>query len=59
MKHNVLMSKKHTLNTLNYLEHFLVYVSGASVCISISAFVFLVDAPVNIAISTLVLKFLG
>ena len=53
------MSKKHTLNTLNYLEHFLVYVSGASVCISISAFVFLVDAPVNIAISTLVLKFLG
>ena len=34
---------------LNYLEHFLVFVSAVSSCVSISAFVLLVVVPVGIA----------
>ena len=38
---------------LNYFEHFLVFVSHASVCVSTSAFASLFDVPVGIASSAL------
>ena len=46
-KHNDLMSKKHktVYMTLNYLVHFLVFVSVVSRCVAISAFTSLVGVP--------------
>ena len=39
------MSKKHKKDciTLNYIEHFLIFASAFTGCISISAFTFLLD----------------
>ena len=49
------MSEKYkkACRFLNYLEHFLVFVSAVSGYVSISAFVLLVDVPVVIATSAL------
>ena len=46
-KYNDLMSKKHkTVSmTLNFLVHFLVFVSVVSRCVAISAFASLVGVP--------------
>ena len=46
-KHNDLISKKHKTMymTLNYLVHFLVFVSVVSQCVAISAFAFLFGVP--------------
>ena len=45
------MSEKHkeVRKTLNDFEHFLVFVSGVSGCVSFSAFFSLVGVPVGIA----------
>ena len=45
------MSKKHKkkIRSLNYFEHFLLFVSAVIGCFSISAFASLVDVPVGIA----------
>ena len=57
VKHNALMSKKRKKSrTLNYFEHFLVFVSTVSGCVSISAFASLVDVPISIASSAVGLK---
>ena len=58
MKHNDLVSEKHkkVYRVLNYFENFLVFVSAASGCVSISAFVSLVGASVGIASSAVGLK---
>ena len=55
---NDLMSEKHKneCGALNYLEHFLVFISAVTVCVSISAFTSLVGAPVGIASSAVGLK---
>ena len=52
------MSEKHkkVCRTLNYFEHFLVFVFPVSGCVSIFAFVSLVGVPVGIASSPLGLK---
>ena len=42
--------------TLNYLEHFLVFISDVSGCVSICTFTSLVDGSVGIAISVVGLK---
>ena len=47
---------KKVYKTLNYLEHFLMFISAASGCVSISAFSSLVDIPVGITSSALGLK---
>ena len=46
------MSKKHKKDciTLNYIEHFLIFASAFTGCISISAFTFLLDIPQGITI---------
>ena len=58
IKHNELMSEKHkkVCRALNYFEHFLVFVSELSGCVSISAFASLVGFPVGIASSAVGLK---
>ena len=58
IKHNELMSEKHkkVCRALNYFEHFLVFVSELSDCVSISAFASLVGFPVGIASSAVGLK---
>ena len=45
------MSKKHKkkIRSLNYFEHFILFVSVVIGCFSISAFASLVDVPVGIA----------
>ena len=45
------MSKKHKkmFRSLNYFEHFVLFVSAVIGCFSISAFASLVDVPVGIA----------
>ena len=45
------MSKKHKkkIRSLNYFEHFILFVSAVIGCFSISAFASLVDGPVGIA----------
>ena len=52
------MSKKHKklCKNLNYFEHFLIFMSDVSVCVSISAFVSLVDVAVGIASSVVEFK---
>ena len=42
--------------TLNYLEHFLVFIFAVSGCVSISAFASLVGIPIGIIISAVGLK---
>ena len=41
---------------MNYFEHFLVFVSAVSGCVSISAFASLVGVPISIASSAVGLK---
>ena len=41
---------------LNYVKHFIVFVSAVGSCISIVAFVSLVGAPAGVATSTIELK---
>ena len=45
------MSKKHKkkIRSLNYFEHFILFLSAVIGCFSISAFASLVDVPVGIA----------
>ena len=45
------MNEKHkkVCRALNYFEHFLVFVSAVSVCVSIPAFALLIGVPVAIA----------
>ena len=52
------MREKHkkVSRTLNYFEHFLVFVSAVSVCLSISAFALLVGVPIGTASSAVGLK---
>ena len=52
------MSEKHkkVQMILNYIEHFLVFISAASGCVSISAFVSLVGFPFGITSSAIWLK---
>ena len=49
-KDNGLMSNKHIkfCNALNYIELFLIFISAASSCVSISVFVLLVGIPISI-----------
>ena len=51
IKHNDLMSEKHkkVCRALNFFEHFFVFISAISGCVSISAFALLVVVPVGIA----------
>ena len=44
------MSKEHenTFRNLNYIEHFLFFVSAASYCLKISAFALLVSVPIGV-----------
>ena len=51
IKHNDLMSEKHkkVCRALNFFEHFFVFISAISGCVSISAFDLLVVVPVGIA----------
>ena len=53
------MSEKHkkVSRDLNYFEHFIVFVSAVSDCVSISALASLVGFPVAIASSAIRLKF--
>ena len=57
-KQNELMSKKYkkVYMALNYIEQLLVLASAVSRCVSISAFTSLVDIPVGIVSSAVVLK---
>ena len=53
IKHNNLMSEKYkkVCRYLNYVEQFLVFISAASGCVSISVFTSLVAVPVGIVSS--------
>ena len=55
---NELMNKKHkkVCTTSNYIEHFLIFASTITGCVSISAFASLVGIPIGIASSTIGLK---
>ena len=57
-KQNELMSKKYkkVYMALNYIEQLLVLASAVSRCVSISAFTSLVDIPIGIVSSAVVLK---
>ena len=57
-KDNGLMSNKHIkfCKALNYIELFLIFISAASVCISISVFVLLVGIPISITSSAVGLQ---
>ena len=52
------MNKKHkkVCTTSNYIEHFLIFASTITGCVSISAFASLVGIPIGIASSTIGLK---
>ena len=54
-ENNKLMSKnyKKVCETLNYFEHFLILVSAATGCISISAFASLLGIPIRITSSVI------
>ena len=56
IKHNDLNKEKHknVSMVLNYFEHFLVFVSAVSGCVSISAFASLVGVPKAIFVSSTV-----
>ena len=58
IKHNDLMNEKHkkVCNASNYLEHFLIFISPFSGCVSISEFTSLVAVPVGIISSAVGLK---
>ena len=58
INHIDLMSEKHkkACRTLNYCEHFLIFISAVSGCVSISTFALLVGVPVGIASSAVRLK---
>ena len=58
VKHNDTMSEKpkKVCRALNYFEHFLVFVSYVSVCVSISAFASLVGVPVGVTSSAVGIK---
>ena len=58
IKHNHLMSEKHkkVCRALNYFEHFFIFVSVVSGCISISAFASSVDVPLGIGNSAVIIK---
>ena len=58
IKHNGLMNQKHkkVCSVLNYSEHFLVFVSAVSGCVSISVFVSLIGVPLGTVISAPGLK---
>ena len=49
IKQNELMSRKHkkACTTLNYIEHFLIFVSKITGCISISVFAYLLGIPIE------------
>ena len=53
------MSKTHKniFTALNYIEHYLILASTVANCISISAFASLLDIPIGITSSAIVLKF--
>ena len=55
---NELMNKKHkkVCTTSNCIEHFLIFASTITGCVSISAFASLVGIPIGIASSTIGLK---
>ena len=57
-KQNELMSKKYkrVYMALNYIEQLLVLASAVSRCVSISAFTSLVNIPIGIVSSAVVLK---
>ena len=57
-KDNGLMSNKHIkfCKALNYIELFLIFISAASVCVSISVFVLLVGIPISITSSAVGLQ---
>ena len=52
------MSEKHkqVCSSLNYFEHFLIFVLSVSVCVSISAFASLTGFPVGLKSSAVELK---
>ena len=54
------MSEKHekVWRTLNYFEHFLIFISVVRGCVSVSAFASLVGVPVGIASSAVGIKLL-
>ena len=56
---NKLMSKKHkkVCRVLNYIHHSFIVISTFTECISVSAFVSLVDIPIGIMSSAIGLKF--
>ena len=58
IKHNDLMSEKYqkVCRALNYFEHFLVFASAVSGCVSTSAFASLIAAPVGTVTSAVGLK---
>ena len=58
IKKNELMSKTHkkVCTALNYIEHFLILASTITGCISVSAFASLIDIPMGITSSAIVLK---
>ena len=58
LKRNDLMNKKHkkVCGTLNYFEHFLVFVSAVSGCVSISAFASLFGVSLVITSSSVWIK---
>ena len=49
------MSEKHkkVCRALNYFEHFLIFISAVSGCVSVSAFSSLVGVPVNVTSSAI------
>ena len=53
----MIRKNKKLFTTLNYIEHFLVLASITTVCISISAFVFLLSIPIGIISSEIVIKY--
>ena len=58
LKQYELMSRKHKngCTTINYIEHFLIWTSIITDCISISAFVSLIGIPIGIRRSAIGLK---
>ena len=58
IKHNALISKKHnkTCMILNYIEHLLTSACTFAICVSISAFAFIVGIPEGITSFAVELK---
>ena len=59
IKHNDVMREKHKkgCKALNYLKHFLTFISSVRVCVSNSAFISLAAVPVGITSSVVGIKF--